>query len=70
MGDVEAWLKGLGLEQYAEAFARNDVDGDTFTVNIIPHTLEATTFGEATEGTHLNFEVDIVARYVERLGQS
>jgi class 3 adenylate cyclase/tetratricopeptide (TPR) repeat protein len=27
--DVGAWLSGLGLEQYAEAFARNDVDGDT-----------------------------------------
>ncbi len=26
--DVEAWLKGLGLEQYAEAFAENDVDGE------------------------------------------
>jgi class 3 adenylate cyclase/tetratricopeptide (TPR) repeat protein len=31
MVDVEAWLKGLGLEQYAEAFARNDVDGDTLS---------------------------------------
>jgi hypothetical protein len=27
--DVEVWLEGLGLEQYAEAFAQNDVDGDT-----------------------------------------
>ncbi len=27
--NVEGWLKDLGLEQYAEAFAENDVDGDT-----------------------------------------
>jgi hypothetical protein len=29
MMDVEAWLRELGLEQYAEAFAQNDIDGDT-----------------------------------------
>ncbi len=29
--NVEGWLKDLGLEQYAEAFAENDVDGDTLT---------------------------------------
>jgi len=29
--NVEGWLKDLGLEQYAEAFAENDVDGDALT---------------------------------------
>ncbi len=29
--NVEGWLKDLGLEQYAEAFAEIDVDGDTLT---------------------------------------
>ena len=29
--DVEVWLKDLGLGQYAEAFAENDIDGDTLT---------------------------------------
>jgi riboflavin synthase len=43
--------------------------GETrFTVNVIPHTLAHTTFGDAGEGTELNFEVDPIARYVERLG--
>jgi riboflavin synthase len=45
----------------------NDVAGDTFTVNIIPHTLENTTIGEIKVGAEVNFEVDLVARYVARL---
>ncbi|MBX6368073.1 MAG: riboflavin synthase [Rhodospirillales bacterium] len=45
----------------------NEVDGNRFGVNIIPHTLSATTFREAEEGTHVNFEMDVLARYVARL---
>jgi len=45
----------------------NEVDDNRFGVNIIPHTLAATTFGEAGEGTHVNFEMDVLARYVARL---
>jgi riboflavin synthase len=45
----------------------NDVDGARFAINVIPHTLGATTLGEAAAGTRLNFEADLLARYVARL---
>lgn len=45
----------------------NDVDGAAFGVNIVPHTLEATVFGRYRSGSRVNLEVDIVARYLERL---
>lgn len=48
----------------------NEVDGARFTINVIPHTLGATTLGEAADGTRLNFEADLLARYVSRLIQS
>jgi riboflavin synthase len=47
----------------------NDVDGSRFGVNIIPHTQKVTTFGRAKPGTKVNFEVDLMARYVARLVQ-
>ena len=47
----------------------NEVNGMQFSVNIIPHTLSATTLGELTAGAAVNLEVDTVARYVERLNQ-
>jgi riboflavin synthase len=45
----------------------NEVEGNAFGVNIVPHTLEATVFGDYREGSRVNLEVDIVARYLERL---
>lgn len=45
----------------------NGVDGATFEVNIIPHTLEQTTLGGFKPGRRVNLEVDLVARYLERL---
>lgn len=45
----------------------NDVDESTFSVNIIPHTIKETIFSEYIEGTQVNLEVDIVARYMESL---
>lgn len=45
----------------------NEVEGMHFHVNIVPHTLERTVLGGWTIGTRVNIEVDIVARYVERL---
>jgi len=45
----------------------NDVDGAAFSVNIVPHTLKETTLGDATVGTKVNLEVDLLARYLERL---
>ena len=45
----------------------NEVSGDTFGVNLIPHTREVTTWGDVTEGSVVNLEVDTMARYVARL---
>lgn len=45
----------------------NTVDGNRFTVNIIPHTLSVTTWGHKSAGDPLNMEVDLIARYVARL---
>ena len=43
------------------------VDGDRFAVALIPETLERTGLGAATPGTAVNLEVDVLAKYVERL---
>ncbi len=43
------------------------LDADWFEVSLIPETLERTTLGAAAEGTRVNLEFDVVARYVERL---
>jgi riboflavin synthase len=45
----------------------NEVDSDTFSVLIIPHTLQVTTFGSLRAGARLNLEVDQMARYAARL---
>jgi riboflavin synthase len=45
----------------------NEVSGNGFEVNIIPHTAEATIFGSYSIGTVVNIEVDLLARYIERL---
>ena len=44
-----------------------DDESEAFTIAYIPHTLEQTTAGRYREGTEVNLEVDVVARYVERL---
>ncbi|WP_322865259.1 riboflavin synthase [Aquicoccus sp. G2-2] len=45
----------------------NEVEGETFGVNLIPHTKEATTWGAAAVGDRVNLEIDTLARYVARL---
>ena len=45
----------------------NRVDGAVFDVNIVPHTLSATIMGEYRPGSRVNLEVDLIARYLERL---
>jgi len=46
----------------------NDVDGNRFGVNLIPHTLAMTVLNDYRTDTRVNLEVDIMARYIERLG--
>ena len=43
------------------------IDDDGFDVSLIPETLERTTLGEAARGREVNLEVDVVAKYVEKL---
>jgi riboflavin synthase len=45
----------------------NTVDGDIFSVLIIPHTLTVTTFGALAKGDDVNLEIDTMARYAARL---
>jgi len=45
----------------------NNVAGSGFDVNLIPHTLEATTLNELKAGAKVNLEIDLIARYVERM---
>jgi riboflavin synthase len=47
----------------------NEVNGATFGVNIVPHTLQETTLNDAVVGSAVNLEVDLLARYMERLMQ-
>jgi riboflavin synthase len=47
----------------------NEVRGADFDLNIIPQTMEETVFSEYREGTRVNLEVDLIARYLERLLQ-
>ena len=48
----------------------NGVDGRRFDVNLVPHTLEVTTLGNLAPGRPVNLEVDIIARYLERMLES
>lgn len=45
----------------------NEVDGRRFGVNLIPHTTQQTMFGDCIVGSRVNIEVDLMARYAERL---
>ena len=47
----------------------NEVDDNRFSICIIPHTLEVTTLGSLTAGEDVNLEVDLIARYLDRLNQ-
>lgn len=47
----------------------NEVEGDEFSVFLIPHTLSVTTWGGRKEGDEVNLEVDMMARYAARLAE-
>ena len=78
-GGSERWRFRVpaGLERYVAAkgsiaiagvsLTVNAVDGRELEVNLIPHTLGATNLGERRAGDGVNIEVDLLARYVERL---
>ncbi len=47
----------------------NSIELDTFTMNIIPHTLQNTTLKQLIVGSQVNCEIDQIARYVERMSE-
>lgn len=47
----------------------NEVDGAEFGINFIPHTKQATTWGDVAVGDRVNLEIDTLARYVARLAE-
>lgn len=47
----------------------NEVRGSEFSINIVPHTLDHTVINDYRPGTRVNIEVDVIARYLERLLQ-
>lgn len=47
----------------------NTVETDTFSVNLIPHTLQMSSLKNLGVGSRVNLEVDLIARYVERMAQ-
>lgn len=47
----------------------NEVEGDTFGINFIPHTKKVTTWGGVAVGDRVNLEIDTLARYVARLAE-
>ncbi len=47
----------------------NEVEGDTFGINFIPHTKAVTTWGRVAVGDNVNLEIDTLARYVARLAE-
>jgi riboflavin synthase len=47
----------------------NVADGSGFEVNLVPHTIANTAFASTPVGAAVNLEVDLIARYVERLAQ-
>ena len=48
----------------------NEVEGARFGVNIIPHTWAETTLGQTPVGSAVNLEIDLLARYVDRLAEA
>lgn len=75
---VEVWVKAPDeLAKYIAHKGSITVDGVSLTVNevkgasfmlwLIPHTLQETVIGEYKSGTKVNLEVDVIARYLERL---
>lgn len=47
----------------------NGIERDEFHINLIPHTLEATTLKQLKPGARVNLEVDLLARYIDRMQQ-
>ena len=45
----------------------DDVGGSEISINLIPHTVQSTALGQLKAGSRVNLEIDLIARYVERM---
>ena len=59
--------EGVSVAVDGVSLTVNEVEGEVFGVNLIPHTWSVTTLGELVPARRVNLEIDQVARYVERL---
>ncbi|HEY9080812.1 riboflavin synthase [Magnetovibrio sp.] len=67
-GDLAKYLAPKGsITIDGVSLTVNEVDGDQFGINVIPHTQEVTTIGALQVGDKVNLEIDMLARYVARL---
>ena len=57
----------IEFKRFGTSLTVNKVDGSTFELNIVPHTLQETIMADYRSGTRVNLEVDVIARYLERL---
>ncbi len=70
-GAIARFIAGKGsVAVDGASLTVNEVSGDSFGVNLIPHTRMATTFGGLTVGQKVNLEIDVLARYVARLADT
>ena len=69
MGPGIVWVAALlaSMLSMPRLFAEDAADGCLFSINLIPHTLQQTTLGTLAPGMRVNLEVDLIARYVERM---
>src|SRR3989442_14676589 len=66
--DLKRYIAGKGsICVDGVSLTVNRVEGDVFEVNLIPHTLQVTTLARLAPGANVNLEVDLIARYVERM---
>lgn len=67
-GDIARYIARKGsVVVDGTSLTTNEVNGDTFTINLIPHTLDNTTLKRLQPGSKVNLEIDLIARYCERL---
>ena len=67
-GDLAKYIAAKGsITIDGVSLTVNRVDGVFFEINIVPHTLQETIIGSYQSGTKINLEVDVIARYLERL---
>jgi riboflavin synthase len=70
-GDLYRYIASKGsITVEGVSLTVNEVEGDAFGVNLIPHTWEVTTLGALAPGARVNLEIDMLARYLARFQET